>query len=343
MYEPQHFVDLQDNSGLGDPKSWLSGEDHPTSPALRRTHSSLSTAAGSSGDVDRVLFNDLVEMVPLVQSLIDRKANSSYTRRGSMIYTKTPSRESLSKKIIEPKGKSAAQSLPPKKPRDHADKHQGKNLNDNRDGGSDNFSIFSSSAIQMENEELITLREQVEDLQRRLLEKDEILKSAEISKTQVSSTHAKLEEMKLQTAEKDSLLKSTQLQLSDAKIKLADKQAAVEKLQWEAMNSNRKVEKLQEDLGSMQEEISSFMLLFDSLTNNSSTKLPEDYDITHHHSNHSPQTDDFDQTEMQKIEEAREAYVDAVAAAKEKQDEDSIAAAASARLRLQSFVFRTSV
>lgn len=41
---------------------------------------------------------------------------------------------------------------------------------------------------------------------------------------------------------------------------------------------------------------------------------------------------------MRKMEEARKAYVTAVAAAKEKQDEESIAAAASARLHLQSLV-----
>lgn len=41
------------------------------------------------------------------------------------------------------------------------------------------------------------------------------------------------------------------------------------------------------------------------------------------------------------MEEARIAYIAAVAAAKEKQDEKSIAAAANARLHLQSFVFRT--
>lgn len=41
------------------------------------------------------------------------------------------------------------------------------------------------------------------------------------------------------------------------------------------------------------------------------------------------------------MEEAREAYVAAVAAAKEKQDEESISAAARARLHLQSFIFRS--
>lgn len=45
---------------------------------------------------------------------------------------------------------------------------------------------------------------------------------------------------------------------------------------------------------------------------------------------------------MQDMEEARKAYIAAIATAKEKQDEDSIAAAASARIHLQSFVFRAN-
>ena len=40
------------------------------------------------------------------------------------------------------------------------------------------------------------------------------------------------------------------------------------------------------------------------------------------------------------MEDARKAYIAAIAAAKEKQDEESIAAAANARLHLQSLVFK---
>lgn len=53
-------MDLQENSGLGDPKSWLSGEVGDAS----------GVSTGTGGNLDRVLFNDLVEIVPLVQSLI---------------------------------------------------------------------------------------------------------------------------------------------------------------------------------------------------------------------------------------------------------------------------------
>lgn len=42
---------------------------------------------------------------------------------------------------------------------------------------------------------------------------------------------------------------------------------------------------------------------------------------------------------MQKMEEARRAYVAAVAAAKENPSEESLAVAAKARLKLQAFAF----
>ncbi|KAL4566451.1 hypothetical protein LXL04_030566 [Taraxacum kok-saghyz] len=329
----QHFDLEQDNANLGfgsgEPTSWLSGEDlRPSSPSHRRNLSAFSnsTATTAAGNVDRLLFNDLVEIVPLVQSLIDRKATSSYTRRGSMIYTKTPSREAISNKTIDAKGRNA-QSIPGKKRRE-------------QDGvGADGFSMFSSNAIlTKEREELTELRQKVEDLQKQLLEKDEILKLSETSKTEINSVHITLDQMKKQVAEKDLLLRSTQAQLADVKVKLADKQAAVERLQWEATTSKNKVEKLQEDLNAFQGEMSSYTLLFEGLSNDNYTLSDHEYndddDITPH-GDHLPEIDEID---MKKMEEAQEAYMASIADAKEKQDEESIAMAVNARLHLQSFV-----
>ncbi|KAI3454773.1 hypothetical protein Pfo_011436 [Paulownia fortunei] len=276
-------------------------------------------------------------MVPLVQSLIDRKANTSFTRRGSMIYTKTPAREFLCKKTA---GRSAG--LPTKKHRDHKDMDQIKIAGNNQDGCDDNFSIFPSRSLlsEKDREELIALRDQVEDLKRKLVEKDELLKSAELTKNEMASIHKKLDELTNEATEKDSLIKSTQLQLSDVKIKLADKQAAVEKLQWEAMTSNKKVERLQEDLETVQGEISSFMLLLEGLTRNDFSNCVGDYDVVPYRLDENHELDFLDETEMQKLEAAREAYIAAVVVAREKQDEGSIAAAASARFHLQSIVLK---
>lgn len=71
-------------------------------------------------------------------------------------------------------------------------------------------------------------------------------------------------------------------------IKLADKQAALEKTQWEAITSKQKVEKLQNDIDSVQGEFSSFMLLLNGLTKNNSTKHAEDYDVASYHFDHLP-------------------------------------------------------
>ncbi|XVE83915.1 hypothetical protein DITRI_Ditri16bG0126600 [Diplodiscus trichospermus] len=128
MFEAQHFSDLQNNSSFGESKSWLSEDNN--SP----TQSSVTY----SSNVDRLLYNDLVKMIPLVQSLIG----------------------------TDVKGRNAAQSIPLRKKKDRADK----NGSNNQDG--DSHSIFSSRALaaEKENEELVALRKQLEDLQREILE-----------------------------------------------------------------------------------------------------------------------------------------------------------------------------
>ncbi|KAE8672323.1 hypothetical protein F3Y22_tig00111847pilonHSYRG00286 [Hibiscus syriacus] len=68
----------------------------------------------------------------------------------------------------------------------------------------------------------------LEDLQRKLFEKDELLKSAEISKNEINKTHTELDRLKRHAVEKDSLTKSIQMQLSDAKDDVDDK----EMLKW---------------------------------------------------------------------------------------------------------------
>lgn len=62
-------------------------------------------------------------------------------------------------------------------------------------------------------------------------------------------------------------------------IKLADKQAAVEKLQWEAITSNKKVEKLQEDLTTVEGEISCFMSLIEGLARTDMTPSDADFEF----------------------------------------------------------------
>ncbi|KAI5416526.1 protein MICROTUBULE BINDING PROTEIN 2C isoform X1 [Lathyrus oleraceus] len=298
-----HPADLQNNSEFDDSDS-----------------SSTVVASACNPNLNRDLFNELLQMVPLVQSILtDRKPTRSFPHRSSMIYTKAP-----------PKQKK--QSIPAPKTRDHGAKEQ--------NSDAESFSMFSGRAFTSEKdiEELATLKEQIGDLQLKLKEREEL---AENLRDQMNAVNARLDEMKRQVSEKDGSLKYSQQQLSDAKIKLADKQAALEKIHWEMMTSNKKVEKLQEELDSVQVDISTFTLLLESLANTDTAMYTDDYDTKPYVFNHVPEIDDLDEMEWQKMEEARKAYIAAVAFSKEKRDEESIAAAANARLRLQSLLFKS--
>ncbi|KAK1295781.1 hypothetical protein QJS10_CPB15g01044 [Acorus calamus] len=309
---------------------------------ISSSSTSPTKAHANGGSVDSVLYRNLVDLVPLVESLMDRRVNPSYSRRSSMIYTKTPSRESLSKKMGDQKGRATGQM---KKRRDTGDNDLSKHIHrDNKDVGADDFSLFSSRAVAVEkdSEELVMLRGQMEELRTKLLEKDDALRSAEDSLNQMSSLHASIGDLKRQMTEKDSMIRTVTSQLSNARNKLADKQAALEKIEWEVTTTNKNVKKLQEDRNSLEFEMSSFIQLFETLSESDSVTCPEDYDASIHQFNRVPYIDDISESEMQEIEEARRSYVEALTVAKEKEDEESLAGAIEARLRLLSLVFRTS-
>ncbi|KFK25180.1 hypothetical protein AALP_AA8G076900 [Arabis alpina] len=324
MYEQQqHFVDLQSDSGFGDDdSSWLAGDDD-----LRMSPHQSSTVANSGNEnLDRRLLKDLVEMVPLIEHYMEHKERSSFKQRGSMIYTKMPSRESLSRR-----GRNASQTGRKKRDIEGNDDV----MNNTREDGENAKALASA-----EKEELSRLREQVNELQTKLSEKEELLKSIEMSKNQLNEIHEQLKGTKVVVAEKEMLIKSMQLQLSDTKIKLADKQAALEKTQWEAKTTGTRATKLQEQLETVEGEISTFTRVFETLAKPESKKPDVDYDATPYEFDHLPYLDDVEEADMRKMEEARLAYVEAVNTAKEREDEESIAMAAKSRAYLQSLAFK---
>ncbi|KAF5202467.1 Microtubule binding protein 2c [Thalictrum thalictroides] len=308
---------------------------------LHKSQPSHSFESNGNGNnkFDRVLYENLVEMVPLVESLchMDQKSKKLFPRRASMIHTKTHSKES--KKGGEPKGRKVAQSIPTKKRRDVGDNNQSKDVS------VDEFSIISSktSAAQQDREELIVLQEQVENLHKKLLEKDELLRSARTSMHQMNLVHTRVDELKRQVAEKEMLIKSAHSQLSDAKVKLADKQAVLEKIQWEATASDERVQELQDNIESVKGEITAFKILFECLTRDNSTAYVDDYDPPSSHLDQLSSVDDMDEKEMQEMEEARKAYISANDAAKENQDDELLTIAANARIHLQSFISRARI
>uniref|UniRef100_A0A5K1BCI2 Uncharacterized protein n=1 Tax=Nymphaea colorata TaxID=210225 RepID=A0A5K1BCI2_9MAGN len=123
--------------------------------------------------------------------------------------------------MTDAKGRKPVHAASTKKQMDHVhnaiDKFTRK---DNLDASSDEFSILAtrSSISEKEREELILLREQVEELKRKLMEKEEELKSAEESMNRFSLAVTEIDDLKRQIEEKDSLVRSAHLQLNEAKV-----------------------------------------------------------------------------------------------------------------------------
>ncbi|XP_074556498.1 protein MICROTUBULE BINDING PROTEIN 2C-like [Curcuma longa] len=307
-------------------KPWLSEGRHPQ----RRLPSPPPPAeAADGGNVDRVLFKNLVEMVPLVESLMDRRARSSFTRRASVVYTPAPSHP---KKATEAKGGRANSTVSAKKQRDFED-----NAQRNKQKDSSNGFTVETEKLQKDQEELNILKEQINDLQRKILEKDEALKSADSEINQMRATYISIDELRVQIAEKDSMVKSINSLLNNAKISLADKQATLERLTWEAQMSNKKIKELQGERASMDYEITTLMQIFEQLCANYSSMHPDE-SLCSYSLEPLPDINDADDVTSEKVEEARAAYSGAVAAAKENPTEELLAKAAEARLQLQALL-----
>ncbi|KAK3132201.1 hypothetical protein QOZ80_6AG0517390 [Eleusine coracana subsp. coracana] len=185
---------------------------------------------GGGGNVDRVLYRNLVEMVPLVESLMkDRRANPAYSRRASMVYTTAPA-----KKASDLKSVKTPQSVSAKQRRDPGPGDTVKKCNLDLNGENGSIAALSlSGADNKPKDEMAVLHEQIDELQKKLLEKEEGLRSAESLVSEMNEAYSTIDVLRRQVADKESLIRSINSQLQDAKIILADKQASLEKLEWE--------------------------------------------------------------------------------------------------------------
>jgi len=192
---------------------------------------------------------------------------------------------------------------------------------------------------QKRREEIAALQEQLSGLQRKLHEKDEALRSAENLIGRITAANEAVDGLRSQLSEKELLIESTGSELHGAKIMLAEKQAALEKLEWEANVSSTKVEELQVDVASMDAEVSALMKLFRKITENDRAPPPRDRTNDLSLECEPVQLDDtVNDIDVEKMEQEMSAYASALAAAKENPTDEFMRAVTEARLRLQAVV-----
>jgi len=270
--------------------------------------SSPSVSSQTNGQVDKDLYRDLVEMVPLVQSLMDYRVNKSFSHYSTLVYTPTPTPRDLSaRKMQDQNARKTPQTTRGTKqraPKEGLLSDNCKNNNVEYQGQfPDEVSIFSSrSSVGHEENmvdgnkaetlssgnsaELLQLQNQIEVLEKKLVEKeDELLKSAENSAIKMEATQMKLEELQWQIQEKDSLIKAAHLQLCHKKNELADVKSLLKKAEEDSKASKGKLQKLEEDLNGLRCQIAAFISFFQTAEDKTATsgmhgvQSPEDLDV----------------------------------------------------------------
>jgi len=210
------------------------------------------------------------------------------------------------------------------------------------DSNGDNGSVASmvlpgAETKPKDTSDIGALREQIDELQKELLEKEEALRCAENTVSEMNAVYSTIDELRRQVAEKEALIKYNNSQLHNVKITLADKQAYLEKLEWEVKTSNKKVEDLQGDISNMEFEISSLMALFEKISENVSDDC-YDGSIPSYELEALQSVSEIDKIEVDKIEQERVTYAEALAAARENPNEEHLSSVAEARSRLQVLV-----
>jgi predicted nucleic acid-binding Zn-ribbon protein len=85
----------------------------------------------------------------------------------------------------------------------------------------ENGSVAALSLSEAENkpkDEMTDLREQIDKMQKKLLEKEEALRSAENLVNEMNEAYSTIDELRRQVAEKEALIRSINSHLQDAKV-----------------------------------------------------------------------------------------------------------------------------
>jgi chromosome segregation ATPase len=83
----------------------------------------------------------------------------------------------------------------------------------------ENGSVAALSAAENKpKDEMTILREQIDEMQKKLLEKEEALRSAENLVNEMNEAYSTIDELRRQVAEKEALIRSTNSHLQDAKV-----------------------------------------------------------------------------------------------------------------------------
>lgn len=311
-------------------------------------------AIGSDGSVDELLYHNLVEMIPLVESFMDQPTAKSFPRHASLVYTPTPSRDTWPfKKAVEHStmGKTGRGLPVLGKPGELKDSL----LWDNADNMLHNDHNIYAEEIPMlpfptnhranraatTTVEIIQLRSKVEQLEQKLHEKECQLQAAEKNAQKIHfQLNAKAERLQNQVQQKDQAIQKIQIQLFEKQLEVVSLQSLLRKAEVNMQASSMKASSLEEELNGLQCQVGSLLFLVQSHSSSSENDPAIEEAVCD-----MPLmvVDEMALSQPQELEEehmdmARRKYLAALIAARENPSEEMLSLVAVLRTQLQELV-----
>ncbi|MCO5607877.1 hypothetical protein L7F22_062079 [Adiantum nelumboides] len=259
------------STGTAGVRPWTDGIGAPPSSTSPQSLSVLV----SDGIIDKVLYQNLVEMIPLVETLMDQHNNKSFPRHASLIYTATPSRDPLMlKKAVEQKGKRGHNQFVRARKGEVKDGFFWENAEsrylDGRETYPEEIPMLSfptdhqvdQNAV---NKDIIArLQGQIEQLEQKLQERDNHLPVTSdqnsIQQGELLCLQENLEKLQSRIALKEQEAQQALNRLSARQHEVASLQSLLQKAQADLEASNSNVTKVQTELDNLQCQVASFIL-----------------------------------------------------------------------------------
>lgn len=244
FYSTESWKDRRFSAIGASTHTWSGGIATPDSSSSPSPSSVLPSSV-TDGVVDKVLYHNLVEMIPLVETFMEQQQqqqhnNKSFPRHASLIYTPTPC-DTLKASDHPFKGK----------------KGRGQLFGDNQ--------VEQNSHS---NAMVAQLQDQMEQLELKLLEKDSQLQAAESSSRQADLLHLKasVEELQGQISLKEMEIQKAIHQLSKTQHEVASLHSLLEKAESEVEESSLTVAKVHEESQNLQCQVAAILLWMESIS-----------------------------------------------------------------------------
>ncbi|KAJ7544058.1 hypothetical protein O6H91_09G063200 [Diphasiastrum complanatum] len=334
-------------------KGWERGTGQkPSFLKEMEMHGGISTV----GNIDKDLYQNLVEMIPLMESFMDQRGNQrrSFSHHASLVYTPAPPRDGPARKespLKTNKNKQQKSSKPGEVKGDGPRWEEQENVLTKVETENGHESNDQSYHNQSANQHTLQLQNQIEELKQKLSEKDQLLQAVRtyddahdaVTKTN-EQLQNKIEELQQELTKKEYLAHSVQLRLSEQQHEIEGMSTLLGRLQGDVLRKNDKTFRMEEELDGLRCQVTALRYQLEAvdlngadLDNANAQGIELDQDEQHQMSVSSTGKSCEEFTNM---ESARRMYLAAVVAAREKPGEEALTLAAELRMQLQTFLMQ---